>query len=181
MRSASAEPPRARGTPPVRGWLPAAALTLLLTLVTANSTVQSDWVHDSGRATLVALTAVLVVGALALVPSVPWAAGLGVLLAGGPVSGWLAARDLLPTLTGRDEGALAALGAWSDRIASGAAFSDRAVLLLLLAGLAWLGAGWLAWCVLRWRQPLFGMLPLGLVLATNVLNAPNEQNGPVLG
>ena len=181
MRSASAEPPRPLGLAPVREWLPAAALTLLLTLVTANSTVQSDWVHDSGRATLVALTAVLVVGALALVPSVPWAAGLGVLLAGGPVSGWLAARDLLPTLTGRDEGALAALGAWSDRIASGAAFSDRAVLLLLLAGLAWLGAGWLAWCVLRWRQPLFGMLPLGLVLATNVLNAPNEQNGPVLG
>ncbi|HYY99904.1 MAG TPA: hypothetical protein VFA92_00280, partial [Candidatus Binatia bacterium] len=72
MLSAPAERARPQapllGIAPAREWLPAAAMTVLLTLVTANSTVQSDWVRDSGRATLVALTAVLVVGALALVP-----------------------------------------------------------------------------------------------------------------
>src|SRR5919204_6068267 len=149
MLSAPAERARPQAPPvgmkPAREWLPAAAMTVLLTLVTANSTVQSDWVRDSGRATLVALTAVLVVGGLALVPRVPWAAGLGALIVGAPVSGWLAVRDVLPSLTGPDESALDALGAWSDRIASGAAFSDRAVLLLLLAGLARLGAAGPAW------------------------------------
>src|SRR5919204_160881 len=46
-----------------------------------------------------------------------------------------------------------------------------AVLLFLIVG------GWLAWCVLRWRQPLLGLVPGAIFFATNILNYPNDQNG----
>jgi len=44
----------------------------------------------------------------------------------------------------------------------------------------WIAGGWLSWCVLRWGQPLLGLVPGAAAFATNVLNYPADQNGYTL-
>src|SRR5919204_229284 len=51
---------------------------------------------------------------------------------------------------------------------------------LLMVLLFWIVGGWLAWCVLRWRQPLLGLVPGAVAFATNILNYPADQNGYTL-
>ena len=62
----------------------------------------------------------------------------------------------------------------------GSAGSDIAFFLFLLALLFWTVGGWLAWCVLRWRQPLLGLIPGAAAFATTLLNFPSDQNGYML-
>ena len=58
--------------------------------------------------------------------------------------------------------------------------SDDASLYLFLIGLLmWITAGWLAWCVLRWRRPLLGLVPGAAAFAADLLNSVN-QNGYTL-
>ena len=65
-------------------------------------------------------------------------------------------------------------------MASGEASSDTSFYVYLLCLLFWVVGGWLAWCTLRWRQPLLGLVPGAAAFATNVLNFPAEQNAYVL-
>jgi transglutaminase-like putative cysteine protease len=60
------------------------------------------------------------------------------------------------------------------------AIADSSFDLFLISWLMWVTGGWLAWCVLRWRKPLLGMVPGAAAFATNLLNFPRDQNGYVL-
>src|SRR5262249_34728263 len=66
--------------------------------------------------------------------------------------------------------------AWLQALLSGRPADDPGFLLLVLCILFWLLAVWLAWGVLRRRQPLLGVAPAGAALATNVLNFPDGQD-----
>src|SRR5205085_5481057 len=64
----------------------------------------------------------------------------------------------------------------SSAVAAGDLSHSGAALLFLLTFLMWVVGGWLAWCVLRWRQPLLGLVPGVATLATNLLNFPANQS-----
>jgi Transglutaminase-like superfamily/TgpA N-terminal domain/Domain of unknown function (DUF4129) len=182
MRSDSRETPleRLRRLIPA-GTLPTVALLLLLTICVANSTVSADWVPGSQVITMTALVAVLVMGLLALVRPLPWPAALILGLLAAPVAAYLGARGQLAAAHPNDPThPLALAGVWLGRIGSGAAFTEEGFILGLVVALFWVAGGWLAWSVLRWQQPLLGVLPGAAVLATNVLNFPDGQNGYVL-
>lgn len=165
-----------------RGTAVSGVLVLLLILCVSNSTVAANWVPKSEVLTNLALIAALVMGGLAVTRAVPWPLALTLGLVAAPFAGYAAAYPALhathpsdPT----DAGAL--LGIWSTRLAGGEAAADAAFYLYLLCCLFWVVGGWLSWCVLRWRQPLLGLVPGAAAFATNVLNYPNDQNGYTLG
>jgi hypothetical protein len=157
-------------------------LVLLLVLGIANSTVSAGWVPHSEVLTVVALIAALVMGALALVRPLPWPLALGLGLAAAPVAGYLAAYSSLHSAHPTDPlDPLRLIGIWAQRVVGGDAVSDTSFYLYLLCCLFWVVGGWLSWCVLRWRQPLLGLIPGAAAFATNVLNYPSDQNGYTLG
>ena len=157
------------------------ALVVLLTLVVSNSTVTANWVGGSDPLTKVALVAATVLGALALVEVVPWSVGVAVCLAVAPFAAYVGAAPALHQLHPDDPAnPLRLLGVWLSRVGIGEASSDTSFYVYLLCLLFWVVGGWFAWCTLRWRQPLLGMVPGAAAFATNVLNFPQEQNAYVL-
>jgi hypothetical protein len=164
-----------------RSTLVSAALVLLLTLVVANSTVTANWVNESDPLTKVALVAALILAAVAVVEVVPWWVGLAVCLGAAPFAAYVGAASALHQLHPDDPAnPLRLVGVWLARVAIGEASSDTSFYVYLLCLLFWVVGGWLAWCTLRWRQPLLGMVPGAAAFATNVLNFPAEQNAYVL-
>src|SRR3989441_371508 len=73
-----------------------------------------------------------------------------------------------------------------DAMGGGRLWSALLVLLLTLTvarsttTVLWVTGGWLAWCVLRWRKPMLGLIPGAAAFATNLLNVPQDQNGYTL-
>lgn len=181
MQSASPEPiSRFRALIPP-GTIIAALLVLLLTITIGDSTVTASWVSQSGVITMIAVIAAAAMGVLALIRRVPAPAALAAGVLAAPVAAYLGARGALAAAhTGDPTQPLQLIGVWMGRIGSGSAFTDQAFVLLLLGALFWISGGWLSWCVLRWQQPLPGLIPGASVLATNVLNFPQDQNGYVL-
>jgi transglutaminase-like putative cysteine protease len=170
----------ARLRPPAGTW-PLAAFVFLLVLCMGNSTVDAAWVPGTGGLTLLALLAALFMGILALIRPVPWwlALLIGGLLA--PLAAFAATHGALVRAHPNDPTDVPGLvGAWMSRIASGDAFNDTNFYAYLLYLLFWVVGGWLAWCSLRWRQPLLGLVPGAAAFATNVLNFPDNQNGYVV-
>jgi transglutaminase-like putative cysteine protease len=156
-------------------------MVLLLTLVVANSTVTANWVGDSDPLTKVALVAALIMAVLAVVEVVPWAVGLAVCLGAAPFAAYVGAAGALHQLHPDDPAnPIRLIGVWLSRVAGGEASSDTSFYVYLLCLLFWVVGGWLAWCTLRWRQPLLGLVPGAAAFATNVLNFPAEQNAYVL-
>ena len=155
-----------------------ALLIFLLTLSLARSTVTAQWVPGIEVIPYLALAGALAMGLLALVP-LPWPVGLGIGLLLGPVMAAVAAG---PTLQAHyhDQLSLGLVQTWWGRIADGSAVTDTSFDLFLICWLMWVTGGWLSWCVLRWRQPLLGLVPGAAAFATNLLNFPNDQNGYVL-
>jgi hypothetical protein len=157
-----------------------AVLMLLLVLCVSNSTVSAGWVPHSEVLTGLAVVAAAAMGVLA-VTRVPWTLALGLGLGVAPVAGYLAAYPALHAGHPNDPtDPLGLVGAWLGRLASGDAFADANFYLYLLSCLFWVVGGWLSWCVLRWRQPLLGLVPGAAAFATNVLNYPSDQNGYTL-
>src|SRR5437879_22705 len=157
------------------------SLVLLLTLVVANSTVTANWVGGSDPLTKVALVAATLLAVLAIFEAVPWAVGVAVCLAVAPFAAYVGAAAALHQLHPDDPANPARLfGTWLGRVASGEAATDTSFYVYLLCLLFWVVGGWLAWCTLRWRQPLLGLVPGAAAFATNVLNFPQEQNAYVL-
>jgi transglutaminase-like putative cysteine protease len=156
-------------------------LVFLLTLAIAKSTVTAQWVTGVGIEVvpLVAISGAILMGLLALTP-VPWAACLAIGMVLGPVvagfSAWPALRVEHPT----DPTSLGLLSLWWGRLLDGSAITDPAFDLFLISWLMWVTGGWLAWCVLRWRRPLLGLVPGAAAFATTLLNLPRDQNGYVL-
>jgi transglutaminase-like putative cysteine protease len=153
-------------------------LIFLLTLALAKSTVTAQWVPGIEVVTLVALTGAIVVGLLALAP-VPWGIGLGFGMALGPVVAGFAAGPALSALHPTDPVGLGLLHAWWGRLLDGTAITDTAFDLYLICWLMWVTGAWLAWCVLRWRRPLLGLIPGAAAFATTLLNIPRDQSGYV--
>jgi hypothetical protein len=166
--------------PPAGTW-PLVGFVFLLILCLGNSTVDAAWVPGTGGLTLLALVAALFMGVLALIKPLPWWAALliGAVLA--PVAAFGVTHGALARAHPNDPTDLGGLlNAWLGRIASGDAFNDTNFYAYLLYLLFWVVGGWLAWCSLRWRQPLLGLVPGAAAFATNVLNFPDNQNGYVV-
>jgi transglutaminase-like putative cysteine protease len=123
----------------------------------------------------VGLGATALISALAGIRRLPMAIGLGVALLVGPVAAWFAAAAEMAANHPLDPTGPALVQVWMARIASGESASDNAVFLFLLALLFWLVCLQLAWAVVRWRQPLMGVIPIGAVIATNLINYPQGQ------
>src|SRR5712692_8436237 len=154
---------------------------LLLTLAIAGSTVQAEWVPGSDVILRVALVAAALMGLLAVARFVPWPLALAVGLGLAPIAAYLAAGPALASAHPHDPtDPVGFATTWWARLLDGSAGSDIAFFLYLLALLFWVVGGWLAWCVLRWRQPLLGLIPGAAAFATNVLNYPTDQNGYTL-
>ncbi len=154
-------------------------LVFFLTLALAKSTVTAEWVGGIEVVPLVALTGAILMGLLALAP-IPWGVGVAIGMAVGPVVAGFAAWPALHATHPSDALGLGLLQAWWLRVQDGTAVADGAFDLYLISWLMWVTGGWLAWCVLRWRRPLLGLVPGAAAFATNLLNFPRDQNGYVL-
>ena len=180
MLSAWSRPIPQRLRPP-SGTLPLAAFVVLLVLCLGNSTVAAEWVPGTEGLTNLALVGALVMGVLALIKRIPWPVALLVGLVLCPIAAYLSAHGALARAhPGDPADPIRIAGAWLGRVASGDAANDTSFYLYLLSLLFWVVGGWLAWCSIRWRQPLLGLVPGAAAFATNVLNFPTEQNGYVV-
>src|SRR5581483_3137796 len=163
------------------GWgrLISAIVVVILTLLVASSTATAQWVDGSEIVVRIALLAAVVMAALAFTP-VPDALALG----GSAVAGLLTALyGAWPQMHLRHPSDTLGIGlvqVWWARIADGGAAADPSIYLFLIVLLMWVSGAWLAWCVLRWRKPLLGLIPGAAAFATNVLNiraGDTSQNG----
>src|SRR5579859_3574113 len=177
MQSASVNPSlaweRTRAAVPA-GSLWSALIALLLVLTIAKSTVSAAWVPGIDVVPLVALAGAVLMGVLALTP-LPWWSGVGAGVAIGPVVAAAVTAPAFRTTHPLDPSGLALIQTWIGRVQDGSAFADTAFVLLFVTWLMWVTGAWLTWCVLRWRQPLTGLIPGAAAFATNVLNSPNQN------
>jgi transglutaminase-like putative cysteine protease len=137
------------------------------------------WVDGIDVITVIAVVGALVMGALAVLPVVePLALGIGFALA--PVAAIVGASPEIHARHPGDVFGPQLITAWWDRITDGTAANDPSFYLVLICLLMWITGGWLAWCVLRWRKTMLGLIPGAAAFATNVLNVPADQNGYTL-
>ena len=167
-----------RAVPVTTLW--SALLVFLLVLTIARSTVAAGWVNGIDIGPLVALSGAALMGVLAVTP-LPWSWCIGFGMAMGPVVAGMAAAPAFRSLHPLDPAGWPLIQTWMARVADGSAFSDSAFVLFIIAWLMWVTGAWLSWCVLRWRQPMIGLIPGAAAFATNVLNVPADQNGYTLG
>jgi transglutaminase-like putative cysteine protease len=156
-------------------------LVFFLTLAVSKSTVTAEWVVGIEVVPLVALVGAILMGLLALTP-IPWGVGVAIGMVIGPVAAGVAAWPALHAAHPSDVLDLGLLQTWWARLQDGSngAIADSSFDLFLISWLMWVTGGWLAWCVLRWRKPLLGLVPGAAAFATNLLNFPGNQNGYVL-
>jgi transglutaminase-like putative cysteine protease len=154
-------------------------LVFLLTLAVSKSTVSAQWVGGIEVVTIVAVLGAICLGILAVTP-IPSVAGVAIGMVIGPLVAGFAAGPALHAAHPTDVVGLSLVSAWWGRLLDGSAITDSAFDLYLIAWLMWVTGGWLAWCVLRWRRPLLGLVPGAAAFATNLLNFPRDQNGYVL-
>ncbi len=158
-----------------------AVIVILLVLNIARSTVAASWVViGTDSAPEVALLGAVLMGVLAVTP-LPWYLCVGVGMALGPVVAGVISAPAFRALHPTDPAGVAFVQQWIQRIQEGSAFGDNAFVLFVITWLMWVTGAWLAWCVLRWRQPLIGLIPGAAAFSTNVLNWPDNQNGYTLG
>jgi Transglutaminase-like superfamily/Domain of unknown function (DUF4129) len=162
--------------PAVTLW--SALITFLLILTIAKSTVVAAWVPGIEIAPMVALAGAVLMGVLAVTP-LPWWLCVSVGMALGPVVAGIMAAPAFRSEYPLDPSGLQLIHAWILRIQVGEAFGDSAFVLFVITWLMWVTGAWLSWCVLRWRQPLTGLIPGAAAFATNVLNSA-DQNGYTL-
>ena len=163
------------------GWgrLVSAVLVVALTLLVANSTSTAQWVDGTDVVVRIALFAAILMAVLALTP-VPD----GIALGAGAVSGFVVALySAWPQMHLRHPTDTLGIGlaqVWWTRLTDGGAAADPSIYLFMIALLMWVSGAWLAWCVLRWRKPMLGLIPGAAAFATNVLNVragDTSQNG----
>lgn len=158
-----------------------ATLALLLSLVIARSTVEANWVTGVDVLVPVTLVAAAVLGALALLRFLPWPVALAAGLLPAPVVAYVFTAGALHAAHPSDPAySLNLISIWLNRVSSAPGATDEVFYLFVLAMLFWVVGGWLMWCVLRWRQPLLGLVPGAAAFATNILNYPSNQNGYTL-
>ena len=156
------------------GALWAALISFLLVLTIAKSTVSADWVPGLDIAPLVAIGGAVLMGLLAVTP-LPWWWCVSAGLALGPVVAGIVTAPAFRSGHPLDPSGLALIQTWTARVQDGSAFADTAFVLFFITWLMWVTGGWLMWCVLRWRQPLTGLIPGAAAFATDVLNTPDQN------
>jgi len=153
----------------------AAVIVLLLTLTVARSTATVRWVDGIDVIAYVALGGAIVMGILAVTP-IRDSLGLGIGLLLSPFVAFAGAWQQLHLHHPTDAIGLGLVTTWWQRITDGSASQDASFYLVLICLLMWVTGAWLAWCVLRWRKPMLGLIPGAAAFATNLLNVPQEQN-----
>lgn len=154
-------------------------LIFLLTYNVAGSTAAFHWVDGIEAVMGVSLLSALLMAALAISPlldSIALSIGVIFTVPIALIGSWSQVHLHHP---GAPFG-LQVFNVWSAEGRDGSLTSDTTFVLFLICILMWVSAGWLSWCVLRWRKPLVGVLPGAAALATNLLNiAPgsSDQNG----
>lgn len=154
--------------------LPAAALVVLMSLVVGYSTAAAGWVPNGTELPTLGLVAALVMGGLALARAVPWPLALGAGLVLAPVAAWIGIAGQVDRLD-RAGSTPPPLFLWQS-ISSGDTAASNIFFLFLVLALFWIIVSWLAWSVLRWRQPVLGLIPATAAISTNVLNFPTGQD-----
>src|SRR5690348_9473842 len=165
---------RARAAVPApTAW--SAAVVFALAFTIARSTVVAGWVPSGiDGVPLVALGAAVLMAVLALTRLPAWlCVAVGAIL--GPAVAVLTTAPQFQALHQPDPTGIALVQVWIIRLFDGTAFGDQAFVGLVITLLMWITGGWLAWCVVRWRQPLIGLIPGAAAFATNVLNTPGQQ------
>ncbi|HET7466946.1 MAG TPA: transglutaminase domain-containing protein [Candidatus Dormibacteraeota bacterium] len=159
--------------PPSTIWM--AVLVVLLALTIAKSTVSAAWVPVGiDGVPFVAVGAALLMAFLASTRLPGW-----VSIAIGVVAGLLVAMVVMGNQfrleRPGDPTGFGLIQLWIVRVADGTAFGDTAFVGFVITLLMWVTGAWLAWCVVRWRQPLIGLIPGAAAFSTNVLNTANQQ------
>ena len=151
-----------------------ALLTFFLVLTIAKSTVSAAWVPGMDIAPIVAIAGAVVMGVLAVTP-LPWwwCVSAGMML--GPVVAGAMSAPAFRSGHPLDPSGLALVQTWIGRMQDGSAYYDSAFVLFVITWLMWVTGAWLSWCVLRWKQPLTGLIPGAAAFATNVLNSPDQN------
>jgi transglutaminase-like putative cysteine protease len=155
---------------------PTVLLVLSLALVCTQSTIIMAWVNHSEVFTPVALLAVLVMSMLALARFVPAFVALPLGGAGAAVVPWYFNAAALRAAHPSSPFGVPPPDTWLSSIAGSTQTVDSSLFLFIGCVIFWLVGGWLAWCSLRWRNPILGIFPGAAVFATNVLNSQSEQN-----
>ena len=152
-----------------------AVIVFALAITIAKSTVAALWVPSGiDGVPLVALGAAVLMSLLAVTPLPAWfSVTVGVVA--GPVVSVLVSASQFKALHPHDPTGVALVQVWIINVLEGFAFSDQAFVGLLITLLMWVTGAWLAWCVVRWRQPLIGLIPGAAAFATNILNTNNQQ------
>lgn len=152
-----------------------AVIVFALAFTIARSTVAAQWVPGGiDLIPLVAVAGAVLMAVLAVTPLPAWlslAAGAAV----GPVVSILAVSAEFRLERPFDPTGVGLAQVWIIRFFDGEAFGDQAFVGLLITLLMWVTGAWLAWCVIRWRQPLIGLIPGAAAFATNVLNTNSQQ------
>ena len=157
------------------GTLWSALITFLLIVTVAKSTVAASWVPGIEIEPLVAIAGAVLMGVLAVTP-LPWGWCVSAGMALGPIVAAVLSAPAFKSTHPLDPSGLALVQAWIARVQDGTAFGDTAFVLFVITWLMWVTGGWLSWCVLRWRQPLTGLIPGAAAFATNVLNSPDQNS-----
>ncbi|HEV2218328.1 MAG TPA: transglutaminase domain-containing protein [Candidatus Dormibacteraeota bacterium] len=160
--------------PPSTLW--SAVLVLALALTIARSTVTAAWVQGGIEGIpFVAMGAAVLMTGLAVSRLPTWLCiALGAIA--GPIVGIITTGPAFRAAYPGDPTNVAGLvQVWTERVFEGSAFGDQAFVGLVITLLMWVTGGWLAWCVVRWRQPLIGLIPGAAAFSTNVLNTANQQ------
>ena len=158
--------------PPFCRVAPAAGGAVLLAIIVADSTAQANWVAGSTVLPGLALVAALA-GCLVAVMGVRAQRALALTALAAPIAAYY---SVVTVQAGARRVGGDLITAWLHALLNGRPADDPGFLLFVLCILFWLLAVWLAWGVLRRRQPLLGVAPAGAALATNVLNFPNGQD-----
>lgn len=154
-------------------------IVILLTLAIGKSTATVRWVDGIDVVVPIAILGAVLMSVLALLPvREPVGLGAGAIL--GPIAAFIGAWPRMHAAHPSDVLGPQLISVWSARVHDGTAASDPSFYLFLICLLMWVTGGWLAWCVLRWRKPMLGLIPGAAAFATNVLNFPTDQNGYVL-
>src|SRR6266567_8425085 len=157
------------------GDLPATRWERALAVTIARSTSAAYWVPSGiDGIPLVALGAAVLMALLALTRLPSWLC-VAVGVAGGLVVATIATAPEFRAQHPLDPTGAGLVQVWIIRVFEGSAFGDQAFVSLVITLLMWITGGWLAWCVVRWRQPLIGLIPGAAAFTTNVLNTPNQQ------
>ena len=165
---------RARAAVPATSvW--SAVLVFALAVTIARSTVAAYWVPSGiDGIPFVALGAAVLMSLLAMTRLPTWLC-VAVGAAGGPVVAVITTAPQFREQHPLDPTGVGLVQVWIVRVLEGTAFGDQAFVGFVITLLMWITGGWLAWCVVRWRQPLIGLIPGAAAFSTNVLNTPNQQ------